>query len=115
MAAVAGAVPTKTWHPRGIFSVRVLASAAPAPSAPVHLTGSGNKALKGSFGFPRTRSNRGNRKQSNKNKHEPSSISACVHWGKASDVCSIIHVRHACKMLARDSAECKLPPLADGI
>mmetsp|Transcript_28712 Transcript_28712/g.67506 ORF Transcript_28712/g.67506 Transcript_28712/m.67506 type:complete len:610 (-) Transcript_28712:201-2030(-) len=27
----------------GIFSVRVLASAAPAPSAPVHLTGSGNK------------------------------------------------------------------------
>ena len=28
----------------GIFSVRALASAAPAPSAPVHLTGSGNKA-----------------------------------------------------------------------
>lgn len=27
----------------GIFSVRALASAAPAPSAPVHLTGSGNK------------------------------------------------------------------------
>merc|ERR1719199_938963 len=27
----------------GIFSVRALASAAPAPNAPVHLTGSGNK------------------------------------------------------------------------